>query len=54
MFGNGGASLWGRVGPAGLVGLVGVNAMTHGWVWWKGEKQEETSYKGGKGWVGDI
>lgn len=46
-------SLWGRVGPAGLVGLVGLNAVTHGWVWLKGDKRE-TDYKGGKGWVGDI
>ncbi|KAF8422103.1 hypothetical protein EV426DRAFT_186262 [Tirmania nivea] len=53
VFGNGGTSLWGRVGPLGLVGLVGLNAATHGWVWLKGGKRE-TDYKGGRGWVGDI
>lgn len=37
----------------GLVGLVGLNAVTHGWVWLK-EDKKETDYKGGKGWVGDI
>lgn len=51
---NRGVKLWGRVGPVALVGLVGVNAVTHGWVYWKGEKKHEAEYRGGKGWVGDV
>ncbi|KAF8474908.1 hypothetical protein BDZ91DRAFT_711981 [Kalaharituber pfeilii] len=47
--------LWGRLAPAGLVGLVAFNAVTHGWVWWKGDGiAEEGKYKGRGGWAGDI
>lgn len=30
--------LWARVGPVALLGLVGVNAVTHGWVYCTGVK----------------
>ena len=42
-----------KISPIGLVQVVAINAVTHGWVWWKGDKKDP-EYRGGKGWVGDI
>ncbi|KAI5809685.1 hypothetical protein DFH27DRAFT_155825 [Peziza echinospora] len=53
--GTGALGVWRRIGPLGLLGLVGVNAVTHSWVWWKGEKGKGPVYRGGgEAWSGDI